>query len=238
MTNLDSARASILDEGVKSYVENREGRKSANVCVRKACGRAPKDDSDFCPKHHRAQLKYQRAYMKRKRARWEADGKCTRCGRDRKRGSKWCVTCLIQTGKVHHQDRKSDVENRQGRVAARLIPWENSPTNANRVRLRGGKRGAVPKAQIDEQDLEDAARGILHGGIGLKLLASQPTSEVSRAEKRRAELAALDMLASAARFVRDVLARHRYDVELDAKPVDGDGDDSSDIAPATYVARR
>lgn len=218
MTLDSTTHASIYVEGVKSDVENREARKLAGICVRRYCGKPSKDDSDYCAKHHEKQLVYQREYMERCRLKWDKAGVCTRCGGRRKPNSQWCARCLIRQSKVPHSELSSHVENRRDRIASRLIPWANSPTNANRVRLRGGKRGVPPRSQTDQQDRLDVTKGIATGFDGLAMISSPEFADFPRAEKRRAEMAALDHLASAVRFLEEVLDRHHYDAEIAGTP--------------------
>lgn len=211
MTDSAARRGIISDEDVKEHVENRADKKASDRCVRRCCKRSPADDSDYCPRHRDEQRGYQRDYMARRREEWDADDRCTNCGaKERKTGSNWCPRCLIARGKAHRAVVKSQVENRRDRIAERLIPWENSPSNEGRVRLRGGKRGAPKAEQADEMDLHDLRLYVERAADGLHLAGSPEVQALPRLQRDDAKDAALAWIALLIRAGLALLKRKRY----------------------------
>lgn len=194
----------VSDEDHDSQLENR-------ACKRRGCRARPLDDSEFCRPHDEAQKRYNREYDQRRRERWEAEGKCTRCGADqRKRDSMWCAACLIRLGKVRKSDLKQQLENRAQRIAERLIPWENSPQNEGRLRLRGGKRGAPSGETVDEADISDLRIYIEKASQGLSLANSDEVQAMPRIQRDEAKQAAMAWVALLVRAGLVMLKRKRY----------------------------
>ena len=83
----------IVLGSVTSHVENPKSRRMLSraekqqqgVCVRKACYRDA-TDGDFCSGHAKQQRSYHAAFMKRSRATWEAENRCTNCGAKDRQG--------------------------------------------------------------------------------------------------------------------------------------------------------
>lgn len=206
--DLSPSHASVFVEGVSQRVEKQQ----IGTCVRRGCNDDCADDSDYCAPHRDEQRDYNAEHMRRKRAEWDAADACMRCGSPRrKKGSRECVACLLKRGKLGVSQR---VENKGDRLTSRLIPWENSPHNAGRLRLRGGKRGAPG---IDEQD--EFERKIVQAGIerylkACEFLTSADGKAMLPADRDAARMAALGQLALASRAADDILDRNRYGQRL------------------------
>lgn len=213
----------VLVEGVSGHVEIRR-------CDRRGCQRAAADDSEKCAKHAEDQRRYQREYMARQRETWEKKRRCTRCGGKRAPKSKWCGGCLVKNERVHHSAVKSHVENRRDRIRARLIPWENSPQNAGRVRLRGGKRGAPSVEQLDGVDLRYARRDFDHGVEGLAYFRTPEVQSMGGMQRDDVKREALAKLAEARGWINDILRRHKHE-EIEV----GDEKEDEPMPPAAAM---
>lgn len=211
---------------VKSHVENSPGlltraeRQQAGICVRRSCADLADEESDYCAQHAEAQRRYQADYMARRRAGWVAAGQCGECGRDRKRGSRLCPRCLARRGKSSRQVVKSHVENKRDRITARLIPWKDSPTNANRVRLRGGDRGRRPVADIDAEDLAEAVK-LLETGRKELAVYHRDAEQLPRVQRAEWRAAALSWVERAERWLAEVLVRNGARQAKAEDPEDG-----------------
>lgn len=188
-------------------------RKLESKCTYPGCTRQPGNTNE-CDEHAAASRRRAAKSIRRRRAKWRRTGKCTRCGGKRSPASTWgCARCLIDLGRGRSPDVSTHVD-KSNRIAA-----QTAVDKDGRSRFHGqGRRGVPPRSQTDEQDLLDADKGLTNGRNGLRLLADPIHADFPRAEKRRAEMAALDHLASACRFIEEVLDRHHYDAEIAGTP--------------------
>jgi hypothetical protein len=91
------------------------------------------------------------------------------------------------------------------RLAARMIPWDGSPTNEGRTRLRGGKKGAPSLLAQDLFDVRAAFREIESALAMLEAVnAGDGASDIDRRERHRE---ARGKIALAGRFVDEVVIR-------------------------------
>lgn len=153
----------LPDEDHKKQLEIRE-------CARRGCDKPADRDSELCARHEQDQRRYNREYDRRRRAEWNAQKRCMRCG-DPKRAkdSRWCAGCLIKLDRLRRDvraDHKVQLENGgQWRPS-----WDGR--NGTRVdRYRGSaKRGRKTREEQDKETkrqilwaivkLEEAAEGI------------------------------------------------------------------------------
>jgi len=98
-----------------------------------------------------------------------------------------------------------------------MIPWENSPTNAGRIRLRGGKRGAPSIDDCDDFDRKILDTGIERYREGVAYLASPEGKALTDADRDAARMAALGQLTLALRAGEEIVERHRYHKRRDAE---------------------
>lgn len=196
----------ITVEGVSSDVESRR-------CARRGCRSPAAEDSERCARCDEKQRRYQRDYMARKRQEWDAAELCTRCGGNRAPRSKWCTGCLIATGRVHLEDRKSHVESRRDRIRARIVRGVDG-----RRRYHGqGKRGAPSVDQVDSVDLRHARRDFDHGVEGLAYFRSETVALMPRLQREDVKQAAVAKLVETARRLLDVAKRHGHE-EIETAP--------------------
>lgn len=181
-------------------------RKLGEKCTYPGCEEPPGDTNE-CDRHrdeHRARAKKSAS---KRRARWARKRRCTRCGRKRSAKSSWgCVRCLTQLGRLR-SDAATHVDKSE-RIAARLIPWRDSPTNANRVRLRGGSRGRQPIVVEDRFDLGKAKECVVDGLAGIEFFWSPEVQSLPRAQAAEVRAAALSKLEQCKRWIDEVLVRN------------------------------
>lgn len=187
-----------------------EGR----LCIRKSCGQLAQDDSDFCGAHEEQKHDGQRRAMKALRKLRRKNKLCARCGRVSKSRYR-CTACDIFDGRSPSTGVTGGVSQTHAeRVAARLIPWTEtatgaaSATNANRLRLRGGKRGKRSKNVEDTADIRDLEKYVEKGKAALAYFASPEVQALGQIAKRGAEEAALSWFGLAARTIATMHARH------------------------------
>lgn len=208
---------SLPDEDHNSQLDHRR-------CKR--CRGVAQDDSDYCQRHEQAVRRYQRDYDHRRRERYEAEGRCTRCGaKERKRDSMWCTACVIRYLRVDHKQKlDQQSESRRDRIAKRLIPWTNSPQNEGRLRMRGGKRGAPSARERDQRDLADIRRILDRYEMALDEAYSAETAALSRIARLSAARAAHAGLALAVRLGMEALVTYGYECPVLAEDFEPDGD--------------
>jgi hypothetical protein len=112
------------------------------------------------------------------------------------------------------------VENKKARISARMIAWENSPTNANRIRMRGGDRGRRPAAELDAEDLDDAVKCLETGRKEIAHVHGPDVAALPRAQKDEVKAAAVSWLERAKRWIDEVLVRNGAPPAPKADPVD------------------
>lgn len=197
---------------------------STRECARKLCRHSALDDSDFCDEHARQKRQYDAARMARRRQGWAKAKRCTNCGAEkRKPGSRWCLACVIKDGRIKGASVTPPVvTTKADRVAARLIPWENSPTNEGRKgRIRSGDRGR-PSVQVENRtdfdltetelaafvvkvcgSIDAARRGEAH-------VWSDEAKGLPPIQRRAAVTAVLDHVHVAYRLLGEILRRGRH----------------------------
>lgn len=84
--------------------------------------------------------------------------------------------------------------NKADRIAARLIPWTDSPQNRGRTRLRGDKRGRPSRATEDRIDVEIAASELAGA---LEMLRRCESGAMERYEQRELHRVALGKVSLA-----------------------------------------
>lgn len=210
---------------------DRDGQRDHRSCPRRGCHRLAADDSEYYTKHEDDIRRYKREYGARQRARWLADGCCTRCGaRERRSGSMWCSACLIRLDRMPQRDQDLQRDHRQTRgerVAKRLIAWTNSPHNEGRVRMRGGKRGAPSAQDRDRRDLADIRRVLDRYALALDEAYGAETQALSRIQRDATVRAAHAGLALAVRLGMEALVTYGYECPVLAEDFDP-GDDGID----------
>jgi hypothetical protein len=217
--SLFSVAVDNSDEDHKPHLESRE-------CKRSSCRKQALEDSEFCRPHEETQRRYNRDYDRKRRAHWEAENRCTRCGgKDRKRGSKWCSACLIRLNRLRTSDLNLHLETRRDRVAKRLVPWTNSPQNEGRIRLRGGKRGAPSAEDRDRRDLADIRRVLDRYALALDECYSAEAKDLPRIQRDATVKAAHAGLALAVRLGMEALVTYGYEAPALADDEIGDEDE-------------
>lgn len=216
------------DDNVKTHVENRADKQAAGTCVRKCCGK-PAEDGDYCARHEKLQRKYDREYKQRRRAEAAAAGKCGQCAIGVvKQGSTWCAACLIRNDRLRKSNVHLHVENRSARIAKRLIPWQDSPQNEGRTRMRGGKRGAPTMEDRDRRDLDDIERILVRYRLALDEAYSDDTRILSKVQQASTRRAAHAGLALAVRLGMEALVNYGYEAPVLVVDEIGDSDDDDD----------
>jgi hypothetical protein len=95
------------------------------------------------------------------------------------------------------------MQRKADRIAARLIPWTDSPKNAGRVRLRGGRKGQPPREASHAVDVRIAISSLerAHELLSVDVFGME---KLARRENRAAAVA---LVAHAARALDEVLRR-------------------------------
>lgn len=233
MVNLDISRlenSEIYSTGItlpaSVPVEDHTPDLDHRRCTRKGCRKQALDDADYCAKHDADIRKYKRDYDKRRRAEWEAQKRCMRCGaQKRKAGRPWCPACVIRLDtarKGARADHTVDLDHpsKSARIAQRLIPWSNSPLNEGRVRMRGGKRGAPSLESRDRRDLADIQRILVRYEQTLDEAYSQETRDMTPDQRASTRRAAHAGLALAVRLGMEALVTYGYEVPVLARDDD------------------
>jgi hypothetical protein len=235
MTSLLDSRASVfLDEAV-STDESTNGyydRKVDGRCTYPGCPRHATDESVLCAKHLASQRERKRRSQNAIRAARRKAGLCPRCG-ETSTQDYMCSACRVIHARMrgpnsageHKQEHKP---TKAQRIAERIIAWENSPTNAGRKRLRGGKRGRRSIETIDGEDLDDAKRCIDHGIEGLAYFRQlDKEAQMPKVQREDVKAQALAKLVECRRWLREVIERHGYLEPLEAEQI-GDLDEDED----------
>jgi hypothetical protein len=156
----------LSDEDPNSQLENQAPRE----CKRRCCKRPADQDSEFCLKHEQDQRRYNREYDRRRRAEWDKNKRCMRCGASKRHpDSKWCAPCLIRLDRMRRgmrADHKLQLENAD---RWRADPNRDGDLSWNRYRGKGrpGRLTREDQAKEDKRQilwaiakLEEAYKGI------------------------------------------------------------------------------
>lgn len=216
------------DGSVKAPVEIRR-------CTRRGCKRGALEDSEFCRKHEDDQRRYNREYMARRRAEWDAENRCTNCGAEkRKPGSKWCSACLIRYTNPKKSSVKSYVEinaggTRRSRVAAAtLVRFETDGFKRSRY-LGRQKRGAPSLEDRDRRDHADIQRVLARYGELLDEAYGPEYRVMSRVQQEATRRAAHAGLALVVRLGMEALAQYGYEMpKLEPDEIDDLEDEGED----------
>lgn len=182
-----------------------EDRKLAGICTYPGCESPCGDESLRCERHASADRSYDAARRAKDKARRRADRACMRCGHPkRKAGSKWCLRCLIQLGRL-----RADHQKQHQKHAPKFRQVTEGDGRTRNRYIGHGKRGAQSTAANDAQDLVDILKCIEKCRDGLVAVAAEP--DLGRIERKAAEHAALSHLHLATRLAGDVFIRHRYE---------------------------
>lgn len=204
--------------GVTRAVTTYQDRKEAGRCTRGSCPHVAIDGLQLCAAHRDAENRRAAEGMARIRTARKADHRCSFCGGTlaapdvpkRKAKTATCRACRIRRDRAKTIGVTPVVTSRSARVEARLIPWENSPANAGRRnRLRGGKRGQPPMAEVDRFDVRLALSEL---AAAQDLLIESAAIEDKR-ERAAKHASALDKIGLASRACDEVLIRRRRPVD-------------------------
>lgn len=207
----------VQDQAPKGYQE----RKEAQTCTRGGCNEPPGDASNECPKHQADSKKRKRRHRLKMRRLWTKKKLCLRCGRKRRKGSKWCHRCLVKAGKLRELEQDKQRDNEPDRVTR-----EVEGDGYARTRRHGQpRRGQQPWSQLNDQDLVDAIDRLQRARQGLALAASAEVAQLPRVQRDEIKNAACAHAAHAKRFIAEVLERCGYD--------EGDADEMIDSAATT-----
>lgn len=144
---------------VNNFVNNSHGAKMYAVevldeekCSYPGCRLRAAEDANECEAHRDRRRERVRRAMQKKRARWESDGRCVVCGRQRAEGSSWgCRKC---------DQAVNNTVNKADRIAANSTP-RTSASNLGRTHYHGqNKRGPMSRAAANRQALESAAKAL------------------------------------------------------------------------------
>lgn len=210
----------IVDD-VNQRVNNREDLQIAGRCTRAYCPLESNGESDYCDEHHEDQKRRQRECMARRRERWEAEKKCTRCGGVRYHGRVWCFTCLRSFDRVPPVANVNNDVNKQGH----RLDLEQSPDGKPRLRRRyhgRGSRGRPSAESLDATDIKQARRDVDHGIEGLAYFRSDAVQAMPRIQRLDVRDAAVARIVSAARWLVEVARRNGWDGKI------GDSDDDEE----------
>lgn len=214
MTDFGMSRVSVIsDEEVTTDGNTYYERKAEGRCVYPGCPRQASDESVLCPEHRDDARARTRKSQKRIRAERRAADLCPRCG-EKAKGDYMCVRCKVKYGRTKRARTGGDDNREHNRIADRLIPWENSPHNAGRLRLRGGKRGAPNIDAQDEFERKIVKTAIARYAEACDMLASDDGKAMLPRDRDAARMAALGQLALAVRAAEDILDRNRYEQKL------------------------
>lgn len=133
-------------------------------------------------------------------------------------------------GRVRKSDLKSQLENlstsKAARIAARIIPWKDSPLNAGRKRLRGGSRGRRAKSVEDRSDIADLRRYAEEADKGFVEASSPAVQALGRIQREGAHHAMLSWVSLLVRTGAEMLRRNKYPLpDLKSPEPDDPADD-------------
>lgn len=187
-----------------------QARKEAGLCTR--CGATLPDDWEHglctvCQDYQQTHTKLAVRALRLKRRRKK---QCVRCGLPSKRYE--CLICLSKLGRLPKSAFPSDGNQtvKQARIAARLIPWENSPQNAGRLRLRGGKRGRMSIEQENRTDLDFMEKDLARARTGEQFANSAEVQAMPPIQRIEARRAAMDHVALLVRTGIELLKRNKH----------------------------
>lgn len=179
-------------------------RKATGRCTRSGCPRDAAPDGQLCARHLKRKRRANRDSMRRlSRERREAGLCAAGCGA--KCDTWYCPACSIRRRRVP----RAALGNALGRDASDSGgTWRDDSSGWRRYRGRG-KRGNPGPAVADERDLVDAADALKKGAEGLRYFRSPEVQALPRIQRKAAEDEAVALLALAARFVDEIVDRHR-----------------------------
>lgn len=224
-------RATVLDEGVSRAVSitsrasnDYEQRKLDRRCTR--CGVELPDDTEhqLCDEHLEAQRGYDRKSKSKIRAERRAAGQCADCGNDSE--TYRCAACLVRQNRIPATGVQIGVD-KASRIAARLIPWENSPQNAGRLRLRGGEKGRRSIHEENRADFDLVEKEIVNARKAEAYLHTPAIAEAPRIQREAAWLEAKDKAALAVRYLVGIIKRGPGKHPLLNQIVDSDEDEET-----------
>lgn len=195
---------SNTEPGADTY----EARKISGRCTR--CGQPAADDSLLCAPHRddaRAAVRKSKAKSRRARRRQR---RCVDCNQ-RSRTYR-CTACQIRVNRLRvNNGANKRVDTKRERIAA-ATKISTNKSEGGRVRYHGqGKRGRQSGAQLDEQDLRDARKDLEAGTEALGHCQTPAVKTLPKIQRDDVERAALGRLASAGRWIDEVLVRHHYE---------------------------
>jgi hypothetical protein len=100
-----------------------------------------------------------------------------------------------------------NAEDKSQRIAARMIPWENSPQNEGRLRMRGGDKGRRSIHEENRADFDLLEKEIVHARKAEAYLHTPAVAESPRIQREAAWLEAKDKLALAVRYAVEIIKR-------------------------------
>lgn len=193
-------------------------------CLYDGC-RDAAPDGDYCAKHDAHERGRDASKKRRRRQRLAKAGLCVDgCGkkigkRGRADGSfvqRRCPACAKVRNEAAKKKRQgvpggskdvpgSTVETKAERVARRMKEWENSPQNAGRIRMRGGKRGAPSMKDRDFRYLAELERGVAGYRRALELAYGPDFANVGREQQAAARREAYGVLGNHTRLGMEAL---------------------------------
>lgn len=193
--------ANVNDTPPRGYVD----RKVAIVCTREGCDAAPDDDCNECSVHRADSNARQRRYRLKHKPVWARKKLCLRCGDRRRKGSKWCSSCLIKAGKLKTQERNRPRNNEQ------RVTREVEGDGYARTRRHGqARRGQQPGWQLNEQDIDDAIERLNRAKALLEHERSEEVQALPRIQRQAVKNDAGGQIELAIRFAREVQERCGY----------------------------
>lgn len=220
MMALSSERGSLYGD-VSTPSSPSTGSGEVRECRRRGCSTAAADDSEYCDEHAKRQRQYQAAYMSRRRAAFARKKLCTRCGRKRRPGSKWCSRCMLRDPRMKIPPVTLHVENKAARVLAATAIGTDG-----RERYHGtakkGRRPIVEEHMADfdliEPEVAAARKAIAHSW-------SPEVEQLPRIQRDEARMAALDRVFSLYRLLGDILRRGKHPLAPEVGPTDEKDED-------------
>lgn len=207
---LHAAGHVTLIEGVSTYAD----RKLAGLCTRGRCTEPLAPDSQLCERHRREKAIQDGKHLQRKRANRRRRGLCAEC--PAKSTTYRCAACVIRRGGVPRgkpgRPGKTGVAKGVGHRAEQM-----RRDNDGKMRFRGQlRRGRQTIEALDDRDIVDVETEIVRAKTALIVVRS-----IDRKQRAAAEAVVLDRLNLVARFLDEILVRHKR-IE---RPTQLEGDD-------------
>jgi len=198
-----SGKRTVKQDGYWS--DQYQARKEAGVCTR--CGDPNlDDDTQVCAACRSYLRQHVKSAIKRLRKARRKAKQCAYCGKASERYA--CPVCKVKTGRSPR--RKQTVK--QERIAARLIPWENSPQNVGRVRLRGGKKGRRSVGDENCTDFDQMEKDLVRARNSDEYLRSADVQQMPPIQRDEARRAAMDWVALVVRTGVELLVRNKHPI--------------------------